>query len=119
MVGHESKSYGTIARILEASLNQPLDLAQIERRAGLNYKEARLYLEYLFDLELLESMKLPKGLDAFSDSSTQIYWTSTKGKILLAHLEALKQLVNPGESGLHKRFAEMKQMFSLKKLCWQ
>ena len=89
-----TKSYGTISRILEVCLNHPEDLTHLVGRAGVSYFDAKDYSEYLCDLGLLESKELFTGTRDLG-CVRRIYWTSYRGKILLAHLEALKEIVDP------------------------
>jgi len=92
MLGPEgqSKDYQLIARILEASLNQPLKATHLTIRARADFMEVQHCVDYLCSMGLLESMEL-FGSRSFG-RTTRIYWTSRKGKELLAHLEAMSEI---------------------------
>jgi len=94
MLGPErqSKSYGAITRVLEATLKQPLNLTSILQSTRMSYLEGQEYVDYLCNLGLLESMLLFTGSRDLG-SKTRVYWTSYRGKLVLAHIEAMKRLV--------------------------
>ena len=92
MIGPErqSKNYQLIARILETSLKQALNITHIASRASANIMDTQDYVDYLCDMGLLDSMEL-FGSKSFG-RATRVYWTSSKGKKLLAHLDAMNQI---------------------------